>query len=233
MKPIKGHETYAVCEDGKVLNLKTQKILKPSLNENGYLYVSLWNNNKSHTRTVHRLVAEAYIPNPGDKPFVNHIDANRANPHKDNLEWCTQSENIQHAYRIGNKTQKQHFSVEEMDWLLARFLENRSMTELAKTMGVGLSRMTINLRNQAHKAGKVEAFEAMLKSQKAQRNTEANANKRKPVIQLDLKGNVLGHFPSATAAARALGKTTSGPICNALNPSNPQKIGYGFLWKYA
>ncbi len=233
MKPIKGHEGYAVCEDGTVLNLKSRRILKPSLNENGYLYVSLWKDKKGHTRIVHRLVAEAYIPNPQNKPFVNHIDANRANPHKDNLEWCTQSENIQHAYRIGNKSQKQHFTFEELDWLLNEFLNNHSMSELAKKMGVGLSRMTINLRSRAHKTGKVEKFESMLKEQKTQRNTEANTNKRKPVIQMDLIGNVLGQFPSATAAARALGKTTSGPICNALNPSNSQKIGYGFLWKYA
>lgn len=233
MIPIKGHERYVVSEEGVVTNTKTGKALSWHLNENGYMYVSLHREGKSNTRTVHRLVAEAYIPNPENKPFVNHKDANRANPHKDNLEWCTQSENICHAYRLGNMSQKQNFSQEELDWLLDEFLKNKSMTELAKSLGVGLSRLTINLRNRAHKTGRVPEFEAMLIEQKRQRNTEANAEKRKPVIQLDTSGNVLAEYPSATAATRALGKSSSGPIHNALNPNNPQKIGYGFQWKYA
>ena len=233
MIPIKGYERYVVSEDGVVTNTKTGKALSWHLNENGYMYVSLHREGKSSTRTVHRLVAEAYIPNPENKPFVNHKDANRANPHKDNLEWCTQSENIAHAYRLGNMSQKQHFSPEELDWLLDEFLKNKSMTALAKSLGVGLSRLTINLRNRAHKTGRVPEFEAMLIEQKRQRNTEANAEKRKPVIQLDPSGNVLAEYPSATAATRALGKSSSGPIHNALNPNNPQKIGYGFQWKYA
>jgi len=233
MIPIKGYERYVVSEDGVVTNTKTGKALSWHLNENGYMYVSLHREGKSSTRTVHRLVAEAYIPNPENKPFVNHKDANRANPHKDNLEWCTQSENICHAYRLGNMSQKQNFSPEELDWLLDEFLKNKSMTELAKSLDVGLSRLTINLRNRAHKTGRVPEFEAMLIEQKRQRNTEANAEKRKPVIQLDTSGNVLAEYPSATAATRALGKSSSGPIHNALNPNNPQKIGYGFQWKYA
>lgn len=52
---------------------------------------------------VHRLVAEAFIPNPFNKPFINHIDCNPSNNHISNLEWCTQSENIQHAFKVGTK----------------------------------------------------------------------------------------------------------------------------------
>lgn len=233
MVPIKGFEHYLISESGEVINTKSGRAVKPSLNENGYWYVSLWKDNKGKTCSLHRLVAESFIPNPDNKPFVNHIDANRANPHKDNLEWCNQSENIKHAYNIGNHSQKKHFSMEELDWLLSEFLKDKTMTKLAKKMGVGLSRLTINLRNRAIKTNQADLFEAMLKKQKVARNTQANSNKQKPVIQLNSEGAHIAVFPSMTAAARALGKTTAGPIANVLNPNNPQKTGYGFQWKYA
>lgn len=232
MIPIAAFENYGISESGQVTNLNTGRVLKLSLNENGYLYAHLWKGNQHHSRTVHRLVAQAFIPNPLGKPFVNHLDANRSNPHKENLEWCTQAENIAHAYRIGNMSQKKHFASEELEWLLGEVLSNKTMTELAKQMGVGLSRLTINLRAQAVKAGTLPSFEAVLKAQKVARNTEANSTKRRPIAQLDNQGNFLANFPSATAAARALGKETSGPIHNALNPNNPQQRGYGYQWKY-
>ena len=233
MVPIPGYENYLIDETGKVINSTSGRVLKPSLNENGYWYMSLWKNNKGRTCTLHRLVASTFIPNPENKPFVNHIDANRANPHKDNLEWCNQSENIKHSYRIGNKSQKRHFDSTELSWLLTQVLEGKNMTDLARTMNVGLSRLTINLRNHAIKTGQGSEFEGVLKEQKRIRNTEANKGKQRPVLQLDQTGNVLAKFPSITAATRALGKNTCGPISNALNPNNPQQIGYGFKWKFA
>lgn len=233
MIPIPGFENYVVSRDGSVTNTNTGRVLKPNLNENGYLYVSFWKNNRNNPHSVHRLVALAYIPNPDNKPFVNHIDANRSNPHVDNLEWCTQSENIQHAYRLGNMSQKKNFTVEELDWLLAETLARRSMTDLAKTMGVGLSRLTLNLRKRARQKNLEEAFDAELKEQKRIRNTQANAKKQQVIIQLDDEGNELARYPSLTAATRALGKESSGTISNALNGYNGQKKGYGFQWKYA
>lgn len=63
--------------------------------------VQLWKGNKAYLRKVHRLVAEAFIPNPENKPTVNHIDGNPLNNHVDNLGWATQSENQRHAYKLG------------------------------------------------------------------------------------------------------------------------------------
>ncbi len=234
MKPIKGFKNYVIFPDGTIKNQRTGKVLKKQMNENGYVYTALWKNNKGTTCSVHRLVAETYINNPDKKPFVNHIDADRSNPHVSNLEWCTQSENIQHAYNIGNMSQKRHFTYEETDWLLKQFLGGTSLTHLASSMEVGLSRTTINLRNHSIKVGCKEAFVVELAKQKQQRNTAANVNKRVPVTQhCPETGKPLATFPSATAAARALGKTTSGPIHNVINPTNSQKKAYGFVWKYA
>lgn len=67
--------------------------------------VGLWKNGHHKQATVHRLVAQAFIPNPDNKPQVNHIDGDRTNNKVENLEWCTQSENMQHSvYKLDNPT---------------------------------------------------------------------------------------------------------------------------------
>lgn len=70
------------------------QILKPEIANNGYLYVCLWKEGKKSKATVHRLVAQAFIPNPDNKPCVNHKDYNRQNPCATNLEWVTHKENM-------------------------------------------------------------------------------------------------------------------------------------------
>jgi len=68
-----------------------------------YKIVTWYKNGKQRHEYVHRLIAAAFCPNPEDKPIINHIDGNPENNRAENLEWCTYSENIQHAYRIGLK----------------------------------------------------------------------------------------------------------------------------------
>ena len=231
MIPIVGFENYLVAEDGTVFSSKSNKVLVPSLNENGYLYVSFWENNRQNSRTVHRLVAQAYVPNPDNKPFVNHKDANRANPHKDNLEWVTQSENIAHAYALGTMTQKRRLTEQQLGAALSRFLAGETMTVLAEEFNHGLSRLSINLRNHAVVSGQVEHFTRELIRQKTLRNQNANAPKRREVQQLDIDDNLVATHESLTAAARALGKNTSGPISNVL--TGRQNSAYGFKWKFS
>jgi len=72
-------------------------ILKLNPTGSGYNFVMLRENSKRTQRTVHRLVAEAFIPNPDNKSTVNHIDENKFNNCVENLEWATQSENIRHS----------------------------------------------------------------------------------------------------------------------------------------
>jgi len=96
LKEIKKNPNYLVDEQGFVYNLKGDlKFTRP--NRDGYNTVNLWNNNKPTCYAVHRLVAEAFIPNPDNKPCVNHKDCNKMNNRVDNLEWCTYSENLRHA----------------------------------------------------------------------------------------------------------------------------------------
>lgn len=115
-KDVLGYENlYKVSNLGNVKSLKrivkrslkgdlliNEKILKPG-NKDGYMQVSLCNNGVKKNYKIHRLVAQAFIENKNNKPIINHIDGKRHNNKVENLEWCTQSENIVHAYKIGNK----------------------------------------------------------------------------------------------------------------------------------
>lgn len=104
-RDIPGYEgLYQVSNQGRVKSLMHKKVLSPFENNRGYLSVSLLRGGK---RLVHRLVAEVFIPNHKSKPNVNHKDGNPKNNTASNLEWCTQSENIIHAYKTGlNSKQK-------------------------------------------------------------------------------------------------------------------------------
>ena len=100
-KQIKGYENYLVSDRGRVFNLKFKRFLKPSNDGRGYFYVGLCKNGVEKNQKIHRLVANAFIPNPENKETVNHIDGIKINNFDSNLEWATQSENVQHSYDNG------------------------------------------------------------------------------------------------------------------------------------
>ena len=83
---IEGFENYEVSNLGKVRNMKTGRILKPSLNHNGYLRLWLYENNKRKHLFLHKIIATTFIDNPEGKPCVNHIDENKLNNDLNNLE---------------------------------------------------------------------------------------------------------------------------------------------------
>lgn len=88
---------YYITTEGSVFNAGGVK-LKPEITNNGYLRVSLSNDEVKHKRfSVHRLVAEAFIPNPENLPQVNHKDEDKTNNCVENLEWCTALENLNYS----------------------------------------------------------------------------------------------------------------------------------------
>lgn len=90
---------YLVSNYGEVKNIKTDKISKGTVNKNGYIKISLTKDGKLSNKLIHRLVAEAFIPNTDNKPMVNHIDENPSNCMVNNLEWVTANENANHGTR--------------------------------------------------------------------------------------------------------------------------------------
>lgn len=94
-------ERYYVSSDGRVLG--ANGLLKPVRGKDGYLRCNIAQDGKFRLWLVHRLVAEAFIPNPDNKPEVNHIDGDKANNNVSNLEWVTREENIRHAHKVLRK----------------------------------------------------------------------------------------------------------------------------------
>ena len=102
-KPVEGYEgLYAVSSNGGAKSVERfdslgrlwkERILRPTKTTDGYLLVQLYKDGKRKKYLVHRLVAQAFIPNPDNKPCVNHLDENKTNNHYSNLSWTTPKEN--------------------------------------------------------------------------------------------------------------------------------------------
>ena len=119
MKDILGFEgRYAITSCGKVYSYKAKKFLKPRVDKDGYLAVSLSCGGRNHKKYcfIHRLVALAYIPNPENKPTVNHKDEIKSHNYVGNLEWMTMAEQnvygtrlerVSHNYTLNKRRDRQ------------------------------------------------------------------------------------------------------------------------------
>jgi len=106
-KNVKGYESlYQVNNFGKIKSLRFNRLLSGSINSNGYKYMMIKVDGKGKLISLHRLIANTFIPNPENKKCVNHIDGNKLNNDLSNLEWCTYSENAVHAFKINIRTNK-------------------------------------------------------------------------------------------------------------------------------
>lgn len=101
LKSIPGWEgLYSISQEGDIYSIRQSKFLKPRLSMDGYKRVALYLNGKSYEQRVGKLVALTFIPNPENKPQVNHKDYNRVNDFIENLEWCTNLENSNHSFNL-------------------------------------------------------------------------------------------------------------------------------------
>lgn len=95
------YKNYIITKEGSIISKYTGKQLYVHINKKGYHFVRLYVDGQSKTYLVHRLVAQLYVPNPDDKPEVNHKDGNKSNNNDWNLEWVTGQENVDHSVITG------------------------------------------------------------------------------------------------------------------------------------
>ena len=136
---IQEHENYAISNKGRIWSKKRDKFLTPSINSSDYKKVVLNGKNLY----VHRLVAQAFCPNPNNLEEVNHIDGNKWNNNYTNLEWVNKSENVKHAFKIGLRaisgytrykvSQSAHrFTSDEIEEMKQLYYDGMSKQEIAK-----------------------------------------------------------------------------------------------------
>lgn len=103
---IKDFPGYYITDSGNVYSRGSNgriKKLHPPKTTVGYYQVGLYRNKKRFFIGVHRLVAEMFVPNPKNKPCINHKNGIRCDNRAENLEWCSYSENMKHAYKVLNR----------------------------------------------------------------------------------------------------------------------------------
>lgn len=140
---------YKVSKDGRIYSIHCKKMNKLS-DVSGYKFVHIINKfGKGKKVPIHRLVALAYIPNPEDHPVVNHKDGNPSNNTVENLEWCSHSHNIQHAYDMGlNKAKKAVLKISRDGRILERY---NSMKEAAISIGISTDSISAVCRGGRNK----------------------------------------------------------------------------------
>ncbi len=154
-KPVVGHEgLYEVSNLGNVRRLSTKgtsgtgnyaregRVLRIRKNNKGYSMVDLWFDGKREQKLVHRLVAEAFIPNPENLPEVNHRDENPSNCNSDNLEWCNHLYNSRYGNRnekIGKANSKVVLQFDTEGVFLKRYC---STMQAQRDTGIGNSRIS-------------------------------------------------------------------------------------------
>ena len=142
-RDIAGYENlYQVSNLGRVKSLYNRNghIMKLYTSDANYLYALLSDNGKQKPFSIHRLVAKAFIPNPENKPEVNHINGDKHDNRAENLEWCTRRENITHAFKTGLSAQGENSHNAKLTNKQVRYIRENPYKlkgyELAKMFGV-------------------------------------------------------------------------------------------------
>lgn len=182
--PIPGYETsYAATEYGHIISLprtierKTggpltipKRFLQAHPNKNvQYLQVDLWKNNKGKTHYVHRLVAQAAIPNPNDLLEVNHKDGNRQNNRVDNLEWCDSSGNSQHAVNTGLREYTNRLTRDEFLECLTAVITGESYASVSSRVPYKVPYLSTKLRKLAIEENLEHLLNESLMNQRVER----------------------------------------------------------------
>jgi hypothetical protein len=158
MGRIRSLDRITVCSIGRHMRFKGRILKARSVKPTGYLMVNLSKNNKNEDLLVHRLVAQAFIPNPSKFPIVNHKDCDKSNSRANNLEWCTESENTLHA--LANNRRKTSKGASRWNATLTdeivkaireRFLKGERQAQISRQFKISRQQVSRVVNNKAWK----------------------------------------------------------------------------------
>jgi hypothetical protein len=216
---VKSLDREVIYSDGRVFKY-SGNIMKHSINR-GYHYVNLIKNTKPYSKKVHRLVAEAFVPNPQNKTFIDHIDTDKDNNSADNLRWVTQSENMNNEitkqkiiFSMRNgltakmiQTKKDNGSIKviyQYD-LNGKFLRSfESISEAARLTGIGTSCicMCANKKSGFMRAGNyMWSYE---KDKSISPYIDGHLRHMRRIVQVDSNMDVIRIFADKYEAAKSL-----------------------------
>ena len=251
LKWIEGYEDfYIITNIGRVFSMtRRDKLFREQGGEevklhhagSGYLFVTLYKNGKREQFNIHRLVAKHFVPNPDNKPCVDHINGIKTDNRACNLRWCTHKENSnnpvtrEYMKSIVDKTrvvgEKNTFSrkvgqYNEKDELIAAF---PSIGEACRSTGIShksIQRCAAGERKSG--GGYIWKYLSEPKMRMPYSNRKSCWNKQ-PIAQYDKQGNLIATYESIQAAADTVGCDTSN-ISRAAR--GVTKSSGGYIWKY-
>ena len=155
MKKIEGFDKYYISKTGQILDVdynktKKAKLLKQQTTLDGYKFVQLSKNGKIYNKKIHRLVAEAFIPNPNNLPQVNHKDENKTNNNVVNLEWVTAKYNTNYGTRTQRAVNKRKKKVLAYS-LNGDFLFELDSMSSAEKLGFSQGHISLCCSGKRHK----------------------------------------------------------------------------------
>lgn len=225
------------CEKVTTTNiLLRSKIKKCAIRKNGYLGTTLYDasTNRRKQVSIHRLVAEAFIPNPDNKPCVDHIDTNRTNNTKENLRWCTYKENSNNKNTLKNQSIAQK-KVSERDGrrkkkisqyaLDGEFIKTySSFHEIERMLGYSMSNI-----HSCCNGKKKRVYGYIWRYEEDKDTSYIIGSASKAVLQYDLDGNFIRGYRSAMNAEKETGTLRS---CISACCRGKFKTSNGFIWRY-
>lgn len=162
-RDIEGYEgLYQVSSFGRVKSfdsidkldrIRKGRVLKGIKDVKGYLLVNLYKNSIVSTKTIHRLVAQVFIPNPENKPQVNHIDENKTNNMVSNLEWSTSKENNNHGTRTDRMAKTQSIPIIATNLKTGKSTEFYGVSECARQLNLNRGNITSALKGRRKQTG--------------------------------------------------------------------------------